>query len=158
MDALTDWRIRQALDVDPDVEHVLAQHHALMRSQSPEESCHVMTAVDLRASGALVFALESQDWGLCAVGALKPFGQSAVELKSMHTVQAHRGKGVGRALLDHLLHEARTMGAQSAWLETGSDTTFAPARALYHKAGFTDCPPFGDYVVDPLSVFMQRDL
>ena len=43
-------------------------------------------------------------------------------------------------------------------LETGSDEFFAPARRLYARHGFTQCPPFGPYVPDPHSVFMQLDL
>lgn len=43
-------------------------------------------------------------------------------------------------------------------LETGSMDFFAPARAFYRKAGFTDCPPFGSYGADPNSVFMTLAL
>jgi putative acetyltransferase len=35
---------------------------------------------------------------------------------------------------------------------------FVPARTLYEQAGFSYCPPFGDYVEDPNSVFMTRTL
>ena len=35
---------------------------------------------------------------------------------------------------------------------------FAPARRLYVSFGFGYCAPFGDYVEDPNSVFMARDL
>jgi hypothetical protein len=42
--------------------------------------------------------------------------------------------------------------------ETGSMDAFALARALYAGFGFIVCPPFGDYVVDPNSVFMTLDL
>lgn len=38
------------------VETVLQRHHNQMRMQSPEESCHVMTGAELRASGARIFA------------------------------------------------------------------------------------------------------
>jgi putative acetyltransferase len=34
---------------------------------------------------------------------------------------------------------------------------FAPARALYAPFGFVECPPFGDYRLDPNSVFMKLD-
>jgi putative acetyltransferase len=43
-------------------------------------------------------------------------------------------------------------------LETGSWEYFRPARSLYRKHGFVECPPFGDYVLDPNSVFMTLDL
>ncbi|RYJ07213.1 MAG: GNAT family N-acetyltransferase, partial [Actinomycetales bacterium] len=43
-------------------------------------------------------------------------------------------------------------------LETGSQDYFAPARRLYARHGFVECGPFGDYVVDPSSVFMSLGL
>lgn len=151
-------QIREITGPDPQVDTVLAHHQALMRAASPEESCHVMSADALRASGARVFALEEDGAEICAVGALKPFGSDAVELKSMHTLARWRGRGLGAVLLDHLLEQARVSGAGSAWLETGSTPDFDAARRLYEAAGFETCPPFGDYVEDPLSLFMTRAL
>ncbi|WP_425099653.1 GNAT family N-acetyltransferase [Tropicibacter sp. S64] len=140
------------------VETILARHHALMRSQSPEESCHVMTADALRASGAKVYALCDAEGAICAVGALKPIGGGGVELKSMHVLAEMRGRGLGAALLGHLLDAARGAGATVAYLETGSYSEFAAARSLYERAGFEYCAPFGDYLPDPNSVFMLRRL
>ena len=117
-----------------------------------------MTADDLRASGARVFIGRDAAGEAVAIGALKPLGDRAAELKSMHCRQDRRGQGLGRALLEHLLSEARAAQLETLWLETGSAAPFVAARALYASAGFTECPPFGDYVEDPLSVFMTRAL
>ena len=65
---------------------------------------------------------------------------------------------MARAILASLLDEARAQGLTRVSLETGSAEMFAPARALYAAHGFEDCPPFGSYVEDPLSVFMTRTL
>jgi putative acetyltransferase len=143
---------------DAQVDALLARHAALMRALSPAESCHVMTAEALVASGATVYALRDATGDVMAVGALKPLGNGGVELKSMHTAAEARSRGLGRALLVQLLEAARGAGATDAWLETGSADEFAPARALYEGAGFAFCAPFGDYVEDPLSVFMHRSL
>ena len=35
---------------------------------------------------------------------------------------------------------------------------FAPARRLYAAAGFRECAPFADYILDPNSVFMTKEL
>jgi putative acetyltransferase len=137
---------------------LLAAHVALMQAQTPAESCHVMTAADLRAAGARVFAGRDALGAVVAVGAIKPLGHGAAELKSMHCGQARRGEGLGRALLRHLLEEARGAGAATLWLETGSGEAFAAARALYRSEGFSECGPFGDYRDDPMSVFMTRAL
>jgi len=139
------------------VETLLARHHAAMRAGSPEESCHVMTGDELRASGARIFALEKEG-EVAAIGAFKVLDDpTAIELKSMHTAQEFRGQGLGGIVLQGLLQEAIRAGAQSAWLETGSDDGFAPARALYERAGFVYCAPFGSYTTDPLSVFMTME-
>ncbi|MFP3344409.1 hypothetical protein R0J87_18095 [Halomonas sp. SIMBA_159] len=43
-------------------------------------------------------------------------------------------------------------------LETGSMTFFEPARRLHAKFGFEYCGPFGRYLPDPNSCFMQLQL
>ena len=143
---------------EPDVEALLARHAALMQAQSPAESCHVLSAEALRAGGAHVFALRDADGGLTAVGAYRIFGDSDVELKSMHVAEGLRGRGIGRVLLERLLDAARAEGHHQAWLETGSAPEFAAARALYSGAGFRVCAPFAAYRPDPLSLFMARML
>ncbi|HYR83505.1 MAG TPA: GNAT family N-acetyltransferase, partial [Terriglobia bacterium] len=35
---------------------------------------------------------------------------------------------------------------------------FAPAHNLYTKFGFKTCGPFADYVEDPNSLFMRKEL
>ena len=70
----------------------------------------------------------------------------------------HRGRGIARKLLLFMLDDARDRGVQRVSLETGSMEFFAPARALYAKAGFVVCRPFGSYADDPHSTFMTLDL
>jgi len=67
---------------------------------------------------------------------------------------AARGRGVGSAILRHLIAIARGRGYRYLKLETGSMAFFTPAHALYRKHGFIDCEPFGDYRPDPNSLFM----
>ena len=69
-----------------------------------------------------------------------------------------QGKGIGSAMLTHLLDLARGRGLSRLYLETGSMAAFAPARALYASAGFTECGPFADYRPSPYSTFMTRSL
>jgi putative acetyltransferase len=59
-------------------------------------------------------------------------------------------------MLTHLIAEAKAAGIARLSLETGSQDMFRPARILYEKAGFAECPPFEGYVDDPNSVFMTR--
>ena len=58
----------------------------------------------------------------------------------------------------HILAEAAKRGYRRLSLETGSMQAFEPARRLYAGFGFEPCAPFADYVEDPNSVFMTREL
>ena len=75
-----------------------------------------------------------------------------------HTAQAARRRGLGRAMLDHLLAVARERGLTQVSLETGSMEAFSPARRLYERAGFTPCEPFADYSPSRNSTFMTLTL
>lgn len=85
------------------------------------------------------------DGSLLGIGAIKRLDLGHAEIKSMHTAEAARGRGIGRAILTHLLEVACSEGLRRVSLETGSTSGFAPARALYCSAGFVPCGPFGDY-------------
>ncbi|MBY5934744.1 GNAT family N-acetyltransferase [Tateyamaria omphalii] len=154
MDALS---VTPDTPATPDVQALLGRHFALMRSQSPAESCHVMEPDTLLEAGATLYAARDGD-AVLGVGALTVIAPGHGELKSMHTAAEARGRGVARAVLAALMSEARAQGLTRLSLETGSAEVFAPARALYAAHGFEECPPFGDYVLDPLSVFMTRTL
>lgn len=140
-----------------DVRVVLQRHFQLMRDSSPEESCHVMDPDSLSDAGVVLMGVRRADV-LLAVGGLKKLTEDHAELKSMHTVAEARGQGAGQRLLSALLEHAGAMGVTQVSLETGTDTMFQPAHRLYASQGFRECPPFGNYTLDPLSVFMTRTI
>jgi putative acetyltransferase len=76
----------------------------------------------------------------------------------MRTPKAHRRKGAGRAILMHIVAEARARRYRRLSLETGSHAAFQAAQSLYLSFGFTLCGPFGDYKPDPNAVFMTLEL
>ena len=151
------FRIEPVVALTWDVAELVHRHLDLMRAQTPSESCHVMSADDLFAAGARVYALRD-DASILGIAALKPLDSHHGELKSMHTRAEARGRGVGAALMQKMLTEATEFGMSRISLETGSEAPFATARRLYERHGFTYCPPFGGYAEDPLSVFMTRTL
>ena len=89
-----------------------------------------------------------------ASAALKRLDDEHAELKSMHVVEAARRGGIGRAMVEPSDRGGAHRGFSRLSLETGSMTEYAPARALYARAGFTSCDPFGDYRPSPNSTFM----
>lgn len=141
----------------PQVRALLEEHLRNMHELSPPQSVH---ALDL--SGLLrpeiTFWTVWDEGELLGCGALKELGDGHAEVKSMRTANAHRRRGVARAMLEHILAEARRRRYARLSLETGSAPAFAPARKLYESFGFTYCGPFGDYADDPNSVFLTRAL
>ncbi|WP_292289732.1 GNAT family N-acetyltransferase [Marivita sp.] len=152
---MNSFRIDPVVALTWDVADLLGRHFEMMQAQTPQESCHVMTADDLFAAGAHVYALRNAG-DMLGIAALKPLDATHGELKSMHTKAEARSMGVGAALVQHVITQARSFGMTRISLETGSEDLFAPARRLYERQGFGYCPPFADYVDDPLSVFMTR--
>lgn len=141
----------------PDVRGLLERHLALMRATTPPQDVHALDIDGLLDPAVTFFSLR-RDGELLGVGALKQLDPHNAELKSMHTAQAARGRGIGRAMLYHLLAVARERGCRRVSLETGSMDAFAPARSLYAAAGFRPCGPFADYRPSPNSTFMTLPL
>ena len=134
---------------------LIARHLAGMHANSPPESVHAFDLDKLRQPNVRFFSAWIGD-EIAACGALKRLDAARGELKSMRVADAFLRRGVGRAMLEHLIAEARASGLSSLWLETGSGAAFVPAQRLYESAGFTRCGPFDDYKDDPFSVFMTR--
>lgn len=137
---------------------LFARHVAAMHADTPPESIHMLPRADLRAPGIAFYVLRDAAGRPRGMGALKRLGPGEGEIKSMHVLTEARGQGLSRRLLEHLLSEAKAAGMSRLSLETGVQPTFVAARALYARAGFTECGPFGDYRPDPNSVFMTRAL
>lgn len=136
---------------------LVARHLQGMRESSPPESVHAYDVQQLLGPGVAFWSA----WlggEVVGCGALKVMDEKRGELKSMRVADAFLGRGIGRAILQHLLAEARARGLTSVWLETGSSEPFVPALELYHSAGFVRCGPFAGYVEDPFSVFMTLQL
>lgn len=139
------------------VAELLARHLKMMHETSPPESVHALDPADLAGPSIRFYTMTEGGW-VIGMGALKRLSDDHAEIKSMHVAAEVRGRGLARRMVDHLVAEARAGGMTRLSLETGAEPEFAPARALYAKAGFVICPPFGDYREDPNSVFMTLAL
>ncbi|HEY0886779.1 MAG TPA: GNAT family N-acetyltransferase [Ramlibacter sp.] len=141
----------------PPVRALLEEHLANMRQLSPPESVHALPIEALRQPDVTFWTVWSGG-ELLGCGALKELDPAHGEIKSMRTAAAHRRQGVARAMLAHIVAEARQRGYARLSLETGSDAPFEPAQRLYAGFGFTTCAPFDRYLEDPNSVFMTLSL
>lgn len=140
-----------------DLALLMQRHTADMHADTPPESIHMMDAGQLAVPEVSFFVLRDNGEAL-AMGAFKRIDAAHAEIKSMHVLTEARGRGLSRAMLDHLLTQAQAAGFRRLSLETGVQPTFIAARALYYKAGFVDCPPFEGYGEDPNSLFMTKTL
>lgn len=136
--------------VADDVRALIALHLSGMHAESPACKVHALPLEKLRQPGVTFYAARVHG-ELAAIGAIKHLDETHGELKSMRAAPEWRGRGVGEAMLTHLLSVARTRGYTRVSLETGRTAAFAPAVALYRKHGFEECAAFGDYVVDEFS-------
>lgn len=140
-----------------DVRALLAAHVAAMHSHSPPEACHVLPAERLR-DAAVTFFSARNDGRLVAIGAIKALGDGTGEIKSMRTHDDALRQGAASAILRAIVAEARARGYSQLLLETGSGAEFAAAIALYERAGFIPCGPFGGYSAGPFTRFLSLDL
>ncbi len=140
-----------------DVRALIALHLSGMHAESPACKVHALPLEKLRQPGVTFFAARVEGT-LVAIGAIKHLDESHGELKSMRAAPEWRGKGVGEAMLQHLLAVARARGYTRVSLETGRTEAFAPAVALYRKYGFENCTGFADYVVDDFNQCLTLEL
>jgi putative acetyltransferase len=140
-----------------DVCALLERHLAFANANSAPEDVHALD-IDALLDPAVSFFSYRVDGELLGVGALKRLDHQHAEIKSMHTAEAARGRGVARAIVVHLLRVARERGYRRVSLETGSGPAFVPARSLYASVGFAVCEPFAHYPASPSSVHMTLAL
>lgn len=140
-----------------EIQELLQEHLRNMRENTPPESVHALDIEGLRRP-EITFWTVWENGELMGCGALKELDAGHGEIKSMRTSARHLRKGVARSLLNHIIEEARRRGYRRLSLETGAMEAFVPARRLYAAFGFEHCGPFADYIEDPNSVFMTREL
>lgn len=139
------------------VQALLHAHLAGMHENSPPGSVFALDLSGLQASEVSVYTAWSGD-ALLGMGALKEIDAETGEIKSMRTDAAHLRKGVGAALLEHIIGVAEKRGYRRLSLETGSGESFEPALSLYRRHGFRNGGAFADYTHSDFNQFLHLDL
>jgi putative acetyltransferase len=151
------WTFHEG-DLDgSDVKDLLELHVQAMNASSPPEYCHVLASDALRDS-AITFWSVRENGKLLGFGALKEIEPGHGEIKSMRTAPEALGRGVGGAMLAHIVAQARSRGYRRLSLETGSTPEFTAALRLYERDGFVPCGPFGGYPTSDFTRFFTREL
>lgn len=139
---------------DPAAVALLEQSHALMTKMFPAESCHFLS-IDALCTADISFFVGKVDGVTVGCGAIARRADYT-EVKSMFVDPVARGQKVAQHILEHLIAVSVDQGFTQMYLETG--VGLDAAQAMYKKYGFEFCPPFGDYVEDPLSLCMHKVL
>ena len=137
----------------PDVLALIDELDAYQKPLYPPESHHGIDIAALSQPNVL-FAVARSDGGQAVACGALVVGADYAELKRMYTAPPQRGRGVARAGLSLLEDTARSQGCTVFMLETGH--LQPEALAFYERAGYRLRGPFGDYVEDPNSVFMEK--
>jgi GNAT superfamily N-acetyltransferase len=151
----------------PDTTELLTALNAELSALYPEPGAnHFRLDPNEVAPGAGVFLVARLHGNPVGCGAvrrlqdpaqIRELGTRVGEIKRMYVAPSTRGKGIGRALLDRVEAEATALGLTRLVLETGTRQT--EALALYRRAGFTEIPPYGEYVLSSTtSVCFTKEL
>ena len=141
----------------PQVHALLEEHLANMYELSPAEQVFALDLNKLRADDITFWTVWEEE-ELVGCGALKELMPTHGEIKSMRTPAAARGRGAGRPVLAHIISVAQQRGYKKLSLETGTHAAFELAHNLYRSKGFVMSGPFGSYLPNEHSVFMELQL
>ncbi len=139
----------------PEVATLIDALDAFSSSLYPPESNHLVDIEEL-AKPDVVFFVARQDGRAIGCGAFRKIESGHGEIKRMYVPHEARGRGLGRVILDTIEGEAKRRGVRRLSLETGIHNH--DAINLYRRAGYEDCPAFGNYKADPLSLFMTKEI
>ena len=126
----------------------------LLAHPYPPQSRHAFS-VDKLVREGVVFFITYYEGKLAGCGGVKMFDDYG-EVKRMFVRPIYRGRGLGKAMLNRLAEYARNKGAKVLRLETGIYEV--EAIGLYESWGFSRRTPFGEYVEDPLSIYLEKRL
>ena len=137
---------------NPDVNALLKKHFVELRSVSPAGSTHVLDIAGLK-DNTIKFWSFWENNEIIGCGALKFLEKGHGEFKSIRVADNFRKKGIGEKIINHLILEAKKLNIVKLSVETGAGNFFQPARKLFNKFGFKECPPFAHYKEDPNSCY-----
>jgi putative acetyltransferase len=147
--------VREPFDA-PDVAALVASQQAELRGLYEGGDIGPARDASMFAPPDGAFFVVREDGRAIACGGLARFDEHRGEVKRMYVVAEHRGRGLGRLVLDALETEARALGYTGLVLETGD--LQREAVALYVSAGFAPIPCYGVYASRAASVCYEKAL
>ncbi len=138
-------RVNEEFGVDFDIKTMLEDDMAELEIFSPPDGRVMLVIEKSRAAG---------------IGCLRRIREDMGEIKRMYVRPQFRGKGIGRAILEALLDEARDAGYPKVRLD--SARFMKAAHSLYRSAGFREIEPYPESEI-PTDfqenwIFMEKQL
>jgi len=136
---------------------LVAQSDEYLSGLYPPESNHAEPLDALVADDAAFFAGHI-DNEIVACGGIRVLEDDVrfAEIKRVFVDERHRGKRLAIAMMQHLEAYLSENGIRVVRLEAGP--LQPEALSLYRRLGYSERGPFGNYRLDPLSVFMEKVL
>lgn len=138
-----------------DAQTLIDELEAYLSPMYPSESRHGFSVEKLIREGVAFFVMRYNEKPV-GCGGLKVFPGDYAEVKRMYVRPTYRGKGFAKRMLEHLCDHARQQEIALVRLETGIYQT--EAIGLYERMGFEKIGPFGEYRLDPLSLYYEKRL
>jgi putative acetyltransferase len=150
-------RIEPTNPASADAQALIAMADEYMAQLYPAASNHLDNIAALTAPNVLFLGcmIGAELVGCGAVKILSDDGAYG-EIKRVFVLHSHRGRGYSMAIMEQLENHLKSSGIRLARLETGISQP--EALRLYRRLGYLERGPFGAYVEDPLSVFMEKRL
>ena len=160
-----------------EADHLLLLSDEYMASLYPAQSNHLVSSESLRTDDACFIgafqrgrdgsgegvthqkplAVKASDTRCVACVAARFYRTAGyAEIKRLYVDMFWRGSGLAKRLMARIEAEIVEQGIQIARLEMGVHQP--EADALYRSLGYREIPPFGDYLLDPLSQFLEKAL
>lgn len=136
---------------------LLTLHLSGMQANSPAGHVFALDLSGLQVPEVTVWSAWAGET-IAGIGALKVLTDGSGEIKSMRTHPDHLRKGVGAAILEQIIEDARRRGLSRLSLETGSGPAFEAALSLYRNRGFQPGGAFSDYEASAFNQFMHLEL
>ena len=112
--------------------------------QNFDEELRTLPGVYAQPAGRLLLAFAGEEPAGCV--AIRRIEEGICELKRLWVRSVFRGTGLGRLLVETVLHEARNIGYRRMRLDTLP--SMKAAQALYLSTGFLDIPPYNDHPIE----------
>ena len=138
-----------------DAQILIAELDGYLTPMYPSESRHGFSVEKLVREQVAFYVMRYNE-ALVGCGGLKTFPGEYAEVKRMYVRPQYRGMGFAKHMVERLCNAAQQQAIPVVRLETGIYQT--EAIGLYERMGFVRIGPFGEYRLDPLSLYYEKRL